>query len=197
MNKLIVMFVATAISVSCSFGGSIVWGSIIIVDGSPTPVAFTAPGSDPFAGEAFLFLLTGPGATVVGNGDGTWNLNGATQLATSPAGTFGDGTWGAGAEPVSDANMSATKYYMVVLTSVSGAASLTDVKSGTYAVVTPAQLANYSEIEGTQKDGMLAWGSISGSEQNVAPVPEPASMALFGLGAGVIALRRRFKNKKA
>jgi len=27
------------------------------------------------------------------------------------------------------------------------------------------------------------------------PVPEPASMALFGLGAGVIALRRRFKKK--
>lgn len=32
---------------------------------------------------------------------------------------------------------------------------------------------------------------------DVIPVPEPVSMALFGVGAGVIALRRRFKNKKA
>jgi hypothetical protein len=34
-------------------------------------------------------------------------------------------------------------------------------------------------------------------ELNITPVPEPASMALFGLGAGVLALRRRFKSKKA
>jgi len=33
-------------------------------------------------------------------------------------------------------------------------------------------------------------------ELNITPVPEPASMALFGLGAGVLALRRRFKSKK-
>jgi hypothetical protein len=32
---------------------------------------------------------------------------------------------------------------------------------------------------------------------DLEPVPEPASMALFGLGAGVLALRRRFKSKKA
>jgi hypothetical protein len=33
---------------------------------------------------------------------------------------------------------------------------------------------------------------------NYSPIPEPCSMALFGVGAGVLALRRRFgKNKKA
>lgn len=48
-----------------------------------------------------------------------------------------------------------------------------------------------------QNDNGVNGNSTPYMAANLPAVPEPMSLALFGLGAGVIGLRRRFKNKKA
>lgn len=135
----------------------------------------------------------GPGATFSG---------GDILIASATAQQLGSAnTWEAtSAATIADGetyNSLASRYAVVVFRA-----------DGKYQAYTTGQY--YTDATGTlSADGqaLRQWSTDSSENPNgvygtgtsawLTPVPEPASMALFGIGAGVIALRRRFKNKKA
>ena len=89
----------------------------------------------------------------------------------------------------------------------------TTVGAATHEIITSmVTMPNFpTEADTTAKDGLANAitsaldGTVDASNgfilpedsrrQTITPVPEPASMALFGLGAGVLVLRRRFMKK--
>ena len=61
---------------------------------------------------------------------------------------------------------------------------------------TPYSITAVSDL--SPADSFLVWSAIgktNGGPNGWQAVPEPTSMALFGIGAGILALRRRFQKK--
>lgn len=198
-------------SVMSASAGTLQWGSMT-EDGSDF-VAFQDNVPQDFTGYAYLFLLQSAEATVSWNGT-SWNLNGASQLAYSPAGQFygdgvlgesGAGTWGREGSTVSDDSIRDNYYYQVILlTAPGGNETLGGIVglNGFWASTAPRTVSNYQfmlEASGDEQaptsisntSGLLAW-ETNGSW---AAVPEPATMALFGLGGLALVIRRKMRKE--
>lgn len=201
MKKILLIALLSVASTLSSYAGIVYWGSITDAQTAYTPFNDNVPST--FTGYAYLFLLTGSGSTVSWNsGTGTWDLNGAEQLAFSSAGTLEatPGTWGnMDGATIDDSKISKTFYYQVVLTTVTGNSTLSPVNSGYWASTGSKLLIGYNDIGGIDKSGSATWQNTSPAGvagwAPVAAVPEPATMALFGLGGLALVIRRKLRKE--
>ena len=146
-------------------------------------------------GQAYLLLVTDPGTFAVTDVGNTLQVTGATIVDSS--GIFAGAANGflnnAQSAPANLAN--GVNYNFAVVFTTAGTAGLTLPTTGDYAV------SPYGLMDAPFNTNSGGNWSMPGDDLNVdlpiSEVPEPASMALFGLGVGVLALRRRFKGKKA
>lgn len=139
------------------------------------------------AGTAWLLLLPGTSSSGVSL-DNSMTITGGSVVDTRSMA-------GSGGYPSFDtigASFANGQYYAVVIY---------DSDTGLYGVSDARQL---TDLAGDPPTGTLlslsngaGYGNSGEFALTLTPVPEPASMALFGIGAGVLALRRRFKSKKA
>jgi len=190
MKKVMTMVVATTLIAGSALAGTTWWGSVLD-DGSDYSPFIDNTAAD-FSGTAYLFLLVDSGSTVAWNGS-SWNLNGATLLASSGAASMEGipGTWGnIDGSVVANALMDPAWYYQAVLVTATGQSALGDVAGGFWAQTGATQLSNYTDIG--DKTGSLYWqqADLGGGW---SPVPEPTSFALLVIGAAVIGLRRRIR----
>ena len=202
MKKAIVQSFIALICVSSSFAATMDWGAVDPDTGNPIAFSYTdGGGSSTFQGVAYLFLLSGQANTVNYSG-GSWNVAavGAKQIAIDASGQgLGAGAWGATTMDLLNSDVLGASYYQVILVNQTGQANLTGVTSGFWAGTTAITPQQFDSSSGDNVGGVywktLADGSTGGSIANWQPVPEPTSMALFGLGAAVLGLRRKFRKQ--
>jgi hypothetical protein len=201
MKKILGSLLLGALVSSSSFAGVMAWGGIALNDDL---IVWQDNVPSTFSGYAYLFLLTGEGNTVTWNSTtATWDLNGATQLAYSPDGAYytdpdssDPGTWGNAGSDVLDARITASSYYQAILVTTAGNGELKNVPTGGFWQSTTAKkLDDYNNgFDGVDRGGTIKWQTGS-AWAPVAAVPEPATMALFGLGGLALVIRRKLRKE--
>lgn len=159
----------------------------------------TGVGSETASITAYYILASDYG-TVAGITDqstisGTYakaSAAGQTASSTSASGRF------AGSLPTILNSSSGVEYFARVYATMGGTAYYMDLKDGG----TSAYWKTLKDGDNTVTES-LGWTAatyggatgVAGDFNKWVAVPEPTSMALFGIGAAVLGLRRRFKKK--
>ena len=155
------------------------------------------------AGSAWLVVLSGSSTAGI-----SVNTSGALTLGVGDAVVGAGYTFGfsaiAATSPVNGNTDNGKNYVIVAFDS----ATLQYGISGNYALSGASETPAPNSVDHytfANDGGFLYANPLNGANGDetpelylglaATPVPEPASMALFGIGAGVLALRRRFAKK--
>lgn len=181
MKKILAVLVVVTIAGVVN-AASFTWGtddSRNTLNPPPLSDGWTSPTTD------FYLVYLGTSAATIA--DGEWNSS--TSLPTE--GVIRTGSTGTG-YVFADGKASYT--YTESETTINGYYALIVVDAAT-----PTKFGAYNfQASGLSDIGTpVNYTAPSTDAAQFTAVPEPMSLALFGLGAGVIGLRRRFKNKKA
>jgi len=182
MKKMMMMFVVVLVA-GMSQAASVNWGSgtLFVPNGDGTFSATLVGAGTAYSAIAYIYSDVGGTMLVTG-------LAGNTDSSTSVASILN------GTATMTGGFLANTTYYTkIVVTSNDDKWQQTS----TLAAFTIPGTGNITLNYLTGGGFATVSDKLPGQWTDLEPVPEPASMALFGLGAGVLALRRRFKSKKA
>ena len=195
MKKLMIAAFAAVGMAVCASASQVIWaiGSGEYVDHNGEEIYGT--------GTAFLYVLTGEGATPTWTKDGGWNFNGATLAAVSAyeddlIGGWGSQDWveapGVNAGTTAGADQ---QYFALILAETSGLTTL-DGYEGYVNFVNPSIQGEQAVVDPTTPTygvDISDWDSTvtQSGWVNTQAVPEPTSGLLLLLGVAGLALRRR------
>jgi len=175
------MMVMVALLATCAAqAASVSWNSGTLYEPNGNGTFSGTPVGSGSSYSAILYVYTDAGGTTLVTG-----LAGNTDNSTSVSSAL-NGT----ATATAPAFAASTVYYAkLVVTSTDG--QWIQTSSLASFTMPPVSNANLNFLNGTGFDTV-----DNKMPSQWTAVPEPCSMALFGVGFGVMALRRRFNNKK-
>jgi len=200
LTASVLVFTAQAVSVNWSGGAGSTFtgygGDMIALfrttDPSSTPTLGLSGGDLTITGGFVLLGGTfngGAAQTINQTEGGNWAA--ANHITVLNGASFGTGNF---------AGLPSATYPASVASTVSGASGKMDYyfvvfNNATVANATQYQMGSVLNVGPTLAGSSWTLTTAPAGLGAVTPIPEPASMALFGLGAVVLGLRRRFQKK--